>query len=133
MAKTRIGSNATFLGGNKGLSIVGDHCYAYSGEVNVDNNATTLLFFKSLKGYLKAKLSVACAEVSGDNYTVDVQFNGVPVYSNVYNNTYQAYPYGVSPFPLIIPPLTEVKIIMQNISNSNDTDWTMSITGRVYD
>jgi len=32
MSKTKIGSNAIFSGPQKGLTVIEDHCYAYSGS-----------------------------------------------------------------------------------------------------
>ena len=43
MAKTRIGANAIFSGPQKGLSIIGEHCYAYSGLHASNTTAFTVL------------------------------------------------------------------------------------------
>ena len=42
MAKKNV---ATFLGTQKGLSIVGNYCYAYSGVVRANGSDTTALDF----------------------------------------------------------------------------------------
>jgi len=51
MAKTKIGSNATFSGAQLGLTTIGkDHCYAYSGaQVSNGGVDATLLSFTQLR------------------------------------------------------------------------------------
>ena len=57
MAKKRT---ATFLGPNKGLSIAGNHAYAYSGEITLPNaTETTMLDFASSSENLKAQFGFA--------------------------------------------------------------------------
>ena len=56
MAKTRIGSNATFAGTGKGLSYVGDFVMAYSGELSANDNETTYLLFQTGKGVITGML-----------------------------------------------------------------------------
>ena len=44
MAKTKIGSNATFSGTQQGITIAKEFFYGYSGQVDIDGSATLFSF-----------------------------------------------------------------------------------------
>ena len=50
---------ATFLGPNKGLVTLGDHCYAYSGSFVASTTSTTRLLFTTGKYYIVGKIRLA--------------------------------------------------------------------------
>ena len=131
MAKTRIGSNASFTGGGFGLSIVGDHCYAYSGAVTsapVSGPDTKMLDFYSGKGYIKSKLQFITKHRTTQVVYLDIQFNGVSIWDGEKDHTPDK-DWGV-PIHLVIPPLTRVQVFW---GLTNDTaDGFVTLTGRVY-
>ena len=53
MAKKQI---ATFLGPNKGLSIIGNHAYAYSGPYQASTTSVIVLDFSTGNQYVVGKL-----------------------------------------------------------------------------
>jgi len=120
---------ATFLGPNKGLSIVGDYFYAYSGIVSINNVETTLLEFQTPK-------IICVGSWRGDYYTDDsddIRF--VVLFNNqiVSSATFTSNKPPVDFYHIIIPPLTAVKVTAQNITDTSAQDVLVSTTGRVYD
>ena len=137
MAKEAIGANAIFSGPNKGLSIIGDYCYAYSGNVIINNTTTDLLTFNTGKNILVVKMYwygdfgyIGGAKV----ITEFVQFNGNSVYDNsrLINSSSGdgSNEYG-DPTPFIIPPFTLVNVQLGN-DNAGDIEYGVNLVGKVY-
>jgi len=136
MAKVKLGSNATFLGGNKSLSVIANHCYAYSGIQTTAGQSVelTLLDFTTGKGFIRAITEPALAQVSnsGADYFYKIYFNDILIYFfNVtrFSATVEDLKGGID---IIIPPVTRVKMTAEsNYAGTNDFCWIL--TGRVYD
>ena len=112
MAKKQI---ATFLAPSEGLSVLGDHAYAYSGSVSFDNSGTIALNFQTGKYYAVSKLTWDVVGTSGDDVTLTLSLNGVNVFKpQLFDANHEIVP----PLHFIIPPLTELKLIFTN-SNTN--------------
>jgi len=132
MAKTKIGSNATFSGTQKGLTVLGDHCMAYSGEYSVDNTETFLLdFFSPGKRYIIGEVQLGSKANEDEDYAFKIYFNGLIVFSAAFSNQGQ-HNIGSWPIPIMIPPATEVKMSLDNISDTDSRVWTVHLVGRVY-
>ena len=130
MAKKNI---ATFLGPQKGLSIVGDHCYAFTGVVETTAAFQTFLDFQSPgKRYIKAHLDVLWGEFSGDSIEWNLLMNGVEVMDALNTHTANYY-FPITHTDFIIPPSTHV--VWRIINNSGSTGRNVSavLRGRVYD
>jgi len=127
MAKKQI---ATYLGPNKGLSIVGTHMYATSGAVNFDDTETTCIKATTGNYYSYAYIQVGISEVSSDNVFLRVYLNGALVFLHTVGDTQKID--RVTPVRVVIPPNTEFKVTM---TNQDDTvrSATVITTGRVYD
>jgi len=130
MAKKNI---ATFLAPNKGLSIVGNHAYAYSGEVSVANTEINLLDFVSGKDYITAKVQLGSNAGENEDYVFKIYFNGTVVFSTLFNNQGAQYVDVANSIPVIIPPLTNVQMSLDNIADTDTRVWTVHMVGRVYD
>jgi len=130
MAKKNI---ATFLAPNKGLSIVGNHAYAYSGEVSVANTEINLLDFVSGKDYITAKVQLGSNAGENEDYVFKIYFNGSVVFSTLFNNQGAQYVDVANSIPVIIPPLTNVQMSLDNIADTDTRVWTVHMVGRVYD
>ena len=130
MAKKQI---ATFLAPNKGLSIVGNHAYAYSGEVSVANTEINLLDFVSGKDYITAKVQLGSNAGENEDYVFKIYFNGTVVFSTLFNNQGAQYVDVANSIPVIIPPLTNVQMSLDNIADTDTRVWTVHMVGRVYD
>ena len=81
MAKKRI---ATFLGTNKGLSIVGSHAYAYPGEVASTQAGNTVLDFTLGDYYFVGHFNILTTDISGDDMVMTIKFNGSAILSQNY-------------------------------------------------
>jgi len=121
---------ATFLGVNKGLTTLGDHCYAASGSIATDSgNQVEMLNFRSGNGYILAKMEFTHRLFTGYRVGFFLYFNGetvlvfdtdgVPPFND--NHTYR----------FIIPPRTHV-ILEWFQSDTTSHNATAFISGRVY-
>ena len=122
---------ATFLGGSKSLVTLGDHVYAYSGDLTLANaTIVTALDFTTGKQITTAKLQTSVdADALSTNYLrLFVTFNGVSIIYNLEQRG-AGSPSGDVMY-LTIPPLTEVIVKVQGAANAVGTAW---LTGRVYD
>ena len=131
MAKLKIGSNAQFTSVGKSLLIVGDHCYHYSGPVNVNNTDVTLTKFTTGSGYIVAQWYPSYGSESSDNMRFDVYFNGLQVTRTTLDSRVVGSPFQW--IPLLIPPLTEVQVDCTNKSSSSAISMYSNIIGRLYD
>ena len=114
----------------------GDWAYALSGLIQIADTAQTHLDFISGSGIIAAKVSmtgpVKAADVNNGEAIVFIcYFNDLAVFNVKLNPKGEGMP-GESTIPIIIPPLTEVKITA--LSNSNAADYVTScvLAGRVY-
>ena len=134
MAKTRIGSNAIFTGPQKGLTIIGNHCYAYSGQQTTDGSVwsanTELLNFTTGKQYIINKFYMTSDLITGNNLFVDIKLNGVYVLSMKTDGNPPHYP-EFRDYELLIPPLTNVEFLFgtQGVACTA----TGIVTGKVYE
>ena len=135
MAKKNI---ATFLGPQLGLSTIGDFAYAYSGTVQATTANHTMLLFTSGDTVTVGKITcvggienngggVAAGTVSAFTLT----FNGQEItrFKTVTSGTSPDAPMHQT-YPIIIPPRTEVKVIV--FSTGTDGKTSVIINGRVY-
>jgi len=129
MSKKQV---ATFLGPNKGLVTLGEHCYAYSGLISVAESELNLLLFHSGKLYIRGTAQFNYASVSNQDYKYKIYFNNqiVQQFNHVQNNPDVITPNVV--IPIIIPPLTEVKMSAVNTTDTASLDQIVSFVGRIY-
>jgi len=128
MAKERLGSNATFTGPQLGLSTIGNHCYAYSGSVDISGE-TTMLDFTTGKGYIKGRFEFNADFATGGGAGVRVQIfmNDIMIIEE--RDTSSDWHTGDNEFHVIIPPLT--RITVKCLGGSQDAN--VNFTGRVYE
>jgi len=128
MAKKQI---ATFLGTQKGLSIIGNHAYATSGAVAADSgNETECLNFTTGDRYIVTKVEFTHTVLAGYEIGMLLYFNGELVLKVATD--------GVPPFNpthayhIIIPPRTHFRGTWFS-RDTNTADGFLFLTGRVYD
>jgi len=127
------GGNPSGVGNT--LNYIGDHAYAYSGGIDVDNNATSLLKFTTgglyVKGRFQPQYFVANAGEATEDYRFAVKFDNQEVsVTLIAEGTDRDAFY--SKVNLIIPPFTTVEVTAQNVSDSTTRSVGAIITGRVY-
>jgi len=137
MAKTKIGSNATFSGTQKGLTIIGNHCYAASGELNPNNSTLTALDFDTGKEYIIGSIMWGVDLIDFDtnkDVGLFVKFNGILVYQvrgQLTNGGDFDGQVGSMKVDLLIPPLTTV-LIEVSTNQTNTVGQTILFNGKVY-
>jgi len=132
MAKKRI---ATFLGPQLGLSVVGEHAYAYSGVVNIGNSETEMLNFQSENNYMVCGWFANFNQLTSDplaseDFRFVLYLNGLQIAMMETADSQQASRATVQ--DIIIPPNTNVKVTGRNYTGSNTEPCGVVITGRVY-
>ena len=137
MAKTRIGSNASFISTGKHLSIVGEHCYAYSGTFVATGAFVEIINFQSPKGYIVSTIScnglVNPADTGpGTNSIFKIELNGIIIAYIKVETSNESMP-SVIDLDCLIPPLTEVTVSVISDQATTDKVGTVTITGRLYD
>tara|TARA_R100001530_G_scaffold135178_1_gene111745 strand:+ start:697 stop:1095 length:399 start_codon:yes stop_codon:yes gene_type:complete len=129
---TKTGSNAIFTGTGQEIVYVKDFCYAYSGVIgNIGSSEATMCVFQTPKAVITGKVLFNYVDNDTEDYRYRIYFNGQIVQAILqgrrdYDFTYE------NAIPLVIPPLTEVKLTAQNIDNSNERAQIVSFTGRVH-
>lgn len=113
-----------------GIRYIGQHCYAYSGEVAVANTELALLEFTS-SGIIVGQVQLGSRAAENEDYEFRIYFNDNVVFSAIFGNQSQNE-IGSWPIPIIIPPYTNVKVTLDNIADTDSRVWTVGITGRVY-
>jgi hypothetical protein len=131
--KVQLGSNSTFTTAGKSLTIIGDHCYAYSGIRQVSSTELDLLDFTTGKEYIEAKLNVTnSGNLSFDeDYYFRVYFNEIEVYAVLLE---QPKVMNTSPYvPLLIPSNTSVRVTADNVSDSDTRKISCQLIGKLHD
>ena len=106
-------------------------CYAYSGEVSVDNTEYNMLDFQTNSEYINAQILLGSKAGENEDYEFKIYFNNVIVFSTTFGNQgHQSI--GSWPIPIIIPPFTSVKMSLDNIADTDSRVWTVGLTGKAY-
>jgi hypothetical protein len=101
----------------------GKHAYAYSGKKTVTATPSDILTFETNSEYLvgefKPQQSTAAAE--GDDCLVNLYFNNILIVGYILGkNSFNEYdPSGTTETKIIIPPFTQVRIEMDNLSGGS--------------
>ena len=128
-AGNTAGSNPSGTGTS--LNYIGDHCYASSGIVSVNNVESELLKFSTGNEYIRAIIQFnGGASGGGDNYAYRVKYDSQIVQEYVTNNNTDDAPN--QKLNLIIPPYTNVECTAQNVTDTSGNDQIVSLSGRVY-
>ena len=137
MAKKNI---ATFLGPNKGLSIAGDHAYAYSGAITATNGSDGTLFEFTTPGVSYAIVDFAFglgpSNISAAKiYGYKIRINGELVLENVSTSDGDGtlvFDGGAIQQRILLPSYSTIKIEASTTDTDNMTCYGV-LTGRVYD
>jgi len=133
MAKKQI---ATFLGPNKGLSIVGSHAYAYSGGQGMSTSDQTSLEFQSPgHDYIVGNFFFTGGAVGGNAgggiSTFAITFNGETIMIVKLETGTESMP-TYAKCNVIIPPHTAVKVVVDSNADAASLLTSASYTGRIY-
>ena len=134
MAKKNI---ATFLGPNKGISVVGNHAYAYCVSFAAATSSATVLSFQSPgqryivgKFTLNSAIQVDTANITGTFFRI--KFNGEQVAIAFSGNGANDSPSSAQ-IDIILPPNTAVLVEAWADGSAGSSLANVQFTGRVYD
>jgi len=127
---------ATFTGGGKGLSYLGEHAYAFSKRAAANTSPVIALEFKTGNHYIRGlfNLSVGLndgAASSAASYS-NIDLNGQGV-ANMWAGFGGADAMSLSQVEMIIPPFTEVSANLYGDEDQADRYMFLSFVGKVYD
>jgi len=131
----KIGANAIFTGPQKGLTIIGNHAYAYSGGVTVTNDDVECLNFTTGKDIILATFYFTTdyntlGDTKKAGFEIKLNGNTIAVQNQQYSTSYEA------PIPnkieFLIPPLTEV-VTIGTTNSTNVNLFYHTLVGRVYE
>jgi hypothetical protein len=128
------GSNPSGI--SKGLNYVGNHAYAYSGQIQTSDSPKTHLEFFTGPSYLIGTLdclgAVKADDIGSGTIAVflltlnDEEISTIKVDSEVEDQPSN------STIRIFIPPYTKVKITVDSLSSTAGFKTSCNITGRVY-
>jgi len=105
--------------------------YIYSGASTITSGSyTTNLDFKNNSEYILAEYQISTLESTSTDLFYKIFINDVLIIAQFCNNSFQTYPYGMSPYKFVIPPFSHVVIQAQRGSGS-DFEVYHIITGKV--
>jgi len=126
----KLGSNTQFTGAGKGLTVIDNHCYAYSGSITSTDSTTpiTFLHYTTGKTLQKHVFQMYDETILTHQRIIQIKINGVTVLKSNYDSTDSAFHNEI--YMLLIPPLSDVEVLA-NINGGNYPMY-ISMTGRIY-
>jgi len=109
-------------------------CYAYSGNVTINNTSKTLLSFQTNSEYIKATIQFYgdFADMASNKKIIEqIEFNGIQIVDKTRLNNAAQVLVDLDPIYLIIPPFTEVSVIYTT-DMASDLDYGVTLIGEVY-
>jgi hypothetical protein len=126
-----VGFSNSFTGPATAIELLGDHCYAYSGDVNnagTSSADSVMLDFTTGNYYSVVAFNFSVDREGTGTYDVHIKLNG----SRIYNSEFDGSPsHGIweNPVLLIIPAYTRLEFLY----GCNQTvDAQVIMTGRIY-
>jgi len=115
-----------------GLSIryVGNHVYAFSGPVSINNDETTYLSFTTGEHYIVGTFQAQYFADNNDVYLHKLKMNDLEVVGFEFNGSNNAD--GAIAREIIIPPFTKVEATAANTTDGSSNNVGAIIIGRVY-
>jgi hypothetical protein len=137
MAKTRIGTNSQFTGGQLSFSTIGSHIYGFSGTFASSTTAATVLNANTGKGYIVGEFQLnACVATGSPNVGAitgaDITFNGVLVARIKADGQAETTPASVTQ-KVVIPPYTAIQVDVDSDQDQVARLGSVTFVGRVYD
>ena len=124
-----VGFANSFTGPAESLELVGDHCFAYSGEKVADTSATNFLKFTTGNYYTVGNVQFNYPRDNNEDATYEILMNGTVVQKWVCTGSLNPHqPQNL--VPIVIPHYTEV--IVRATVNSVARYQVVSLTGRIY-
>ena len=137
MAKTKLGSNATFSGPQKGLTVIGRRFYAYSGNIPASGASVEYLNFSTGKdiylGTLQFNGTVNVANVTaGTVSAATIKLNGSVIATLKADTQEEDSPPSVTQ-ELLLPPNSVLQVSVISDADSATQVGSLIFIGRIYD
>ena len=113
------------------LNYIGNHAYAYSGLIGIDDGAPVMLEFTTGNSYLTATFDYGNSTTSGDDIQFKINLNGETIMVTHTRGPVNSSNAGLQPV-LIIPPFSTIQVTGTNFCSSTERICVDAITGRVY-
>jgi hypothetical protein len=128
-ASNTVGAGSA-AGTGTSLNYIGNHCYANSGKIAVDNNETTLLEFSTGNQYIVATVTFAYNANAGDDYKYMISIDSQIIDEYHVNGGSNAPDRNAR--KVLLPPFATIKMSAQNTTDTSANDQTVTLVGRVY-
>ena len=132
---TEIGSNAIFTGPQKGLTTIGNHCYAYSGNTEASTSSQTVLSFATGQDYIIGEFTfngfIQVDNVSIRQGAISLVFNNVIIANQLTGDANEDMIAYVKQ-KVLIPPNTFVEAKVVAASGDSDNFATVIFVGKTY-
>ena len=126
--------SASIASVGKGIRYIGEHCYAYGGDISVTGASsanTTMLNFTTGSGYIKAEVQGFSTERGSAQLYLAVKLNDILVVNTEFDEAGSSSSILDFPIKLIIPPFTKTEVLV-GIETGSTKRWSVLFTGRVY-
>ena len=120
-------------GTGSSINYVGNHAYAYSGEITSGSGTTeTMLDFTiAANSYVNATIQFGFGgSRSNDDERVEIYVDGELVAANVYNNNYERAE--LNDFKVLLAPESHVEVKIVKVSGTGNVPSFAWLQGRVY-
>ena len=122
----------SFTGPAEALEVIGDHAYAYSGNVGTTSSNTTMLKFTTGNYYFVGGLEMHgnFATIAANNTNIRIVMNNSEIVETT-NTTQQDSTLFDFPIQIIIPAYTEVEVTFSQAQGTT-IDMQATLVGRIY-
>ena len=115
-----------------GIRYIGNWVYGISGVVSIDNTEASALEGTTNTGIIIGTVQFFSDQNAGDDYVLRIYYNDQAVVQARLSATHDTAPYGYYPINVVVPPLTNFKVTLDNVTDTSFQNWTILLTGRVY-
>ena len=114
------------------LNYIGKHAYAYSGNVSVDGNHTTMVKMSTQNSYVVGTLQVGSSESGNDDIELILLLNNENIIVQSFSNTFSTSIQGYNELEILIPPFSLMELTLKVAGGTPPTICQAMFQGRVY-
>jgi len=129
----------SYTGPAEALEIMGDHCFAYSGAIARSTSDQTMLSFTSGNFYAVTELTcfgivdnTSAGIGGGETSAFTINMNGTVAFIVKTDTTGSDTTLPNVAVPFLIPPYSEVEVVVVSAATGDGGDAECTIVGRIY-
>jgi len=131
-----LGQSNSFTGAAEAIEVAGNFAYAYSGPKQVDNSDVLHLDFTTGNYLFVGEFNFngpnnMSAVTGGAIGIAEISFNGSVIMKLKTASDQEDMPASVT-IPFLIPPYTEIKVVVRTDSTGAGTTTDTNLVGRIY-